>query len=198
MCNRLSSLIIIFALVLWSCEDETESLTESLVECPVNEICGCTNNLATNYDNTATVDDGSTEYMVGDFQAKWLYTYNLGPGGGQAHCVRQTSDGGFILSGSEQNQGMLLKTNEDGILEWGQTYEIGDGEVLKSVSQCSDGGYIATGLFTGTFPDLEYLWVIKTDAAGNMEWQEIFQIRESTCKETCGYITTIRTLTDTF
>ena len=172
MLNRLSFLIIIFALVLWSCEDETESLTESLVECPVNEICGCTNNLATNYDNTATVDDGSCEYMVGDFQAKWLYTYNLGPGGGQAHCVRQTSDGGLILSGSEQNQGMLLKTNEDGILEWGQTYEIGDGEVLKSVSQCSDGGFIATGLFTGTFPDLEYLWVIKTDAAGNMEWQE--------------------------
>ena len=172
MPNRLSSLIIIFALVLWSCEDETEPLTESLVECPVNEICGCTNNLATNYDNTATVDDGSCEYMVGDVQAKWLYTYNLGPGSGRAHCVRQTSDGGFILSGSEQNQGMLLKTNEDGILEWGQTYEIGIDEVLKSVSQCSDGGFIAAGTFTGTFTDLEYLWVIKTDAAGNMEWQE--------------------------
>ena len=67
---------------------------------------------------------------------------------------------------------MLLKTDEEGILEWGQTYEIGDSEVLKSVSQCSDGGFIATGLFTGTFPYLEYLWVIKTDETGNIEWEE--------------------------
>lgn len=168
MINKIKFLLPAFGFIFWSCEDGNDSL----VECPVDEICGCTNNLATNYDNTATVDDGSCEYMVGNVEAKWLYTYNLGPGGGQAYCVQQTTDGGFILSGSEQNQGMLLKTNEDGILEWGQTYEMGIDEVLKSVSQCSDGGFIATGLFTGPFPELEYLWVIKTDASGNMEWQE--------------------------
>ena len=168
MINKIKFLLPAFGCIFWSCEDGNDSL----VECLVDEICGCTNNLATNYDNTATVDDGSCEYMVGNVEAKWLYTYNLGPGGGQAYCVQQTSDGGFILSGSEQNQGMLLKTNEDGILEWGQTYEMGIDEVLKSVSQCSDGGFIATGLFTGPFPELEYLWVIKTDASGNMEWQE--------------------------
>ena len=168
MINRITPLILFIGLAHWSCEDETELLTD----CPENEICGCTNSSATNFDDTATFDDGSCEYIVGDVQAKWLYTYNLGPGGGQVHCVRQTSDGGLILAGSENYKGMLLKTDEEGILEWGQTYEIGDSEVLKSVSQCSDGGFIATGLFTGTFPDLEYLWIIKTDETGNVEWQE--------------------------
>jgi len=164
MISRITALLLFMGLAYWSCEDGTD--------CPENEICGCTNSSATNFDDTATFDNGSCEYIVGDVQAKWLYTYNLGPGGGQVHCVRQTSDGGLILAGSENYKGMLLKTDEEGILEWGQTYEIGDSEVLKSVSQCSDGGFIATGLFTGTFPDLEYLWIIKTDETGNVEWQE--------------------------
>ena len=54
--------------MFWSCEDGNDSL----VECPVDEICGCTNNLATNYDNTATIDDGSCEYMVGNVEATSL------------------------------------------------------------------------------------------------------------------------------
>ncbi len=98
MINRITPLILFIGLAHWSCEDETELLTD----CPENEICGCTNSSATNFDDTATIDDGGCEYIVGDVQAKWLYTYNLGPGGGQVHCVRQTSDGGLILDGSEK------------------------------------------------------------------------------------------------
>ena len=80
MINKIKFLLPAFGFIFWSCEDENGSL----VECPVDEICGCTNNLATNYDNTATVDDGSCEYMVGNVEAKWLYTYNF--------CLLYTSD----------------------------------------------------------------------------------------------------------
>ena len=65
MINRITALLLFMGLAHWSCEDETELLTD----CPENEICGCTNSSATNFDDTATFDDGSCEYIVGDVQA---------------------------------------------------------------------------------------------------------------------------------
>ena len=115
--------------------------------------------------------DGNCE--INGVPVDWIGHYNIISGGENALCARQTSDGGFILAGSANYQGMLLKTDAEGVLEWSQVYENdGDDDVLKSVLQSSDGGYIATGLSEGPFPDLQYLWVIKTDVSGNIEWED--------------------------
>ena len=117
--------------------------------------------------------DGNCE--INGVPVDWIGHYNIISGGENALCARQTSDGGFILAGSANYQGMLLKTDAEGVLEWSQVYENdGDDDVLKSVLQSSDGGYIATGLSEGPFPDLQYLWVIKTDVSGNIEWEDEF------------------------
>jgi len=117
--------------------------------------------------------DGNCE--INGVPVDWIGHYNIISGGENALCARQTNDGGFILAGSANYQGMLLKTDAEGVLEWSQVYENdGDDDVLKSVLQSSDGGYIATGLSEGPFPDLQYLWVIKTDVSGNIEWEDEF------------------------
>jgi hypothetical protein len=65
----------------------------------------------------------------------WIGHYNIISGGENALCARQTSDGGFILAGSANYQGMLLMTDAEGVLEWSQVYENdGDDEVLVSTS----------------------------------------------------------------
>ena len=55
-------LLLIISLTLWSCEQNAEVLPEDCAGIEGGDnICGCTNTLAVNYDSTATFDDGSCE-----------------------------------------------------------------------------------------------------------------------------------------
>ena len=56
--NRCIALLLFIGLVFWSCEDEQEPEDCAGVAGGDN-ICGCTDSTATNYDSTATFDDGS-------------------------------------------------------------------------------------------------------------------------------------------
>jgi hypothetical protein len=65
---------------------------------------------------------------------------------------------GFILAG-HVNKGWLLKTDQNGNVEWSNLYN-GTGS-FSSVKPTYDGGYIAVG---------NQISVIKTDGNGNAEW----------------------------
>ena len=56
---------LFIVLLVWflSCEDEPK---DCVGVSGGNNICGCMDSLATNFDNTATFDDGSCEFMWGD------------------------------------------------------------------------------------------------------------------------------------
>jgi hypothetical protein len=56
-------------------------------------------------------------------------------------CVQQTSDGGYIITGSR-----LIKTDSNGNIEWNRRLgNIFGGGVFNCVQQTTDGGYILTG-----------------------------------------------------
>jgi hypothetical protein len=84
-------------------------------------------------------------------------------------CVRQTSDGGYIIAGYTSSLGTekgglwLLKTDSLGDTLWTRTYSQSWGPVGNCVEQTSDGGYIVLGK-TG--------WLLKTDAYGNTLWRK--------------------------
>jgi len=109
---------------------------------------------------------------------EWSQTFG-GYADDQIYSVQQTSDNGFILSGSTCSYGSnskdawLIKTNEFGDEEWMQTF--GEGSSLAySVQQTMDGGYILTG-YTGTSAENNpNAWLIKTDGFGIEEWSQIF------------------------
>ena len=107
-------------------------------------------------------------------------------------CMEQTTDGGYILGGyaqsglsgnkSEANCGSydywLVKTDVMGNILWQNSF-CGDGaDYLEHVVQTSDGGYFVAGYSNSNATsdksenavgEYDY-WVIKTDAAGNIEW----------------------------
>lgn len=73
--------------------------------------------------------------------------------------IVQTSDNGFLLTGSTQNlaprndwEGLVVKLNSDGSLAWQKTYGGSDSDRLGKVILMNDGKYLLFGdLATGQF-----------------------------------------------
>nr|WP_263324314.1 hypothetical protein [Neobacillus sp. Marseille-Q6967] len=118
--------------------------------------------------------------------------------------VSETSDGGFILTGSSKDyprNGLkyngislsnipyygvsLLKLDNKGQLQWKKVYEtklrhFGAGysfveSIGKSVIETSDGYIIAgSGLAPNSFSNWEDILISKTDKSGNLQWQKTY------------------------
>jgi hypothetical protein len=113
----------------------------------------------------------------------WTKTFGGSSSNERGKSVQQTSDGGYIITGSTYNFGggygdvLLIKANANGDTVWTKTIggEYSDGG--NSVQQTNDGGYIITGHTvgqSGLFPD-GYEWLIKTDALGDTHWTRTFK-----------------------
>ena len=103
--------------------------------------------------------------------AGWTRTY-----GGEAddggYCVRQTSDGDYIVSGYSYSSNSLwiLKTDEYGDTLWTRDsvdWRIGIG---YSVAETSDGGWIVTGYVAPFRDGKHHLYLIKLDSDGQVLW----------------------------
>jgi hypothetical protein len=112
-------------------------------------------------------------------QQTWERTY----GGGtwdDAISVQQTSDGGYIITGTTDSFGAgnwdvyLIKTNVNGDTTWTRTYGGTDDDRGYSVQQTLDGGYIVAG-WTRSFGAGSWdVYLIKTNATGDTIWTRIY------------------------
>ena len=105
---------------------------------------------------------------------EWNQTYG-GVGEDLGECVRQITDGGYIVTGRLEPHShgpsdlWLIKTDEKGNALWNKTYEIVGEDYGKCVEQTTDGGYIITGTHEQTIQGFNIL-LIKTDENGNAIW----------------------------
>ena len=119
-------------------------------------------------------------------QINWSNVY------GETHTdegwfINKTDDGGYILGGMEFYSAVIKKIDSSGNLIWSKTYDnptesdgYPDDDVIKSVRQTSDGGYIATGYFENENSWSLVSWVIKTDELGDIVWSKTYKKNNST------------------
>ena len=102
----------------------------------------------------------------------WTKTYG-GTGDDYANSVQQTSDGGYIFTGSTGSFGAgssdvyLIKTNSLGDTLWTRTYGGTGYDWADHVQQTADKGYIISGSSCSFGDTLGVLYLIKTDSIGN-------------------------------
>ncbi len=107
--------------------------------------------------------------------------------------VRQTADGGFVSGGwsssdisgdkTDSCRGnmdyWIVKFDAYGVVQWDKTYGGNFIDILNTIDQTSDGGYICGGISgSGVSGDktegiigLNDIWIIKLDATGAIQWQ---------------------------
>ena len=109
----------------------------------------------------------------------WTRTFG-GSGRNIGRSVQQTSDGGYIITGDTESNGVglsdvwLIKTDASGDTIWTRTFGGSGWNIGHSVHQTSDGGYIITGYTESYGAGSADVWLIKTDALGDTVWKKTF------------------------
>jgi hypothetical protein len=114
----------------------------------------------------------------------WSQTYG-GQGMDTGKMVRQTSDGGFILTGDRadefptgdqyENNLVLIKTDAEGNELWSRTYGEKKLYMAWAVVQTPDNGYALTGWEAKTYDDRDII-LMKTNEVGQVEWYQSWDL----------------------
>jgi hypothetical protein len=107
----------------------------------------------------------------------WEKTFTYGRASGSS--VAQTSDGGYIILGSAMSNSIkldvfLVKTDSKGNKIWQKTFGGNKDDWGESIAQTNDGGYIIVGGTSSFGAGGNDVYLVKTDAQGNILWQKTF------------------------
>jgi len=107
---------------------------------------------------------------------EWNKTYG-GTGSDVAWAgLVQTADGGYAIGGDTHSYGAglsdfwLVKTDANGNEQWNKTYGGVSWDPARGICCTSDGGYAMTGHTYNYGAGIYDLWIVKTDANGDMMW----------------------------
>jgi hypothetical protein len=132
---------------------------------------------------TGSFGAGSTDvYLIktdvtGD--TTWTKTFG-GTSGEQGNSVQQSADGGYIIAGTTNSFGVdsidvyLIRTDATGNSIWTKTFGGTGKEIVYSVRQTTDGGYIIGGITTSFGAGSFDVYLVKTDATGDTSWTRTF------------------------
>ncbi len=143
--------------------------------------------------------NGGFDYWIIKIDSTGNKMWDKRLGGNSSDClsqVIQTSDGGFLLAGdsysdssgdrSQSSRGRedywIVKTDSIGNKVWDKRFGCNGSDILTSVCQAPDGGYMLLGTGNqGTCQDkpspgwgASDFWVIRTDSLGNMLWEKSY------------------------
>jgi hypothetical protein len=92
----------------------------------------------------------------------------------------QTTDGGFILSGSVVDPFVtpwdivMIKLDSLGNPIWTYSYGGNDDDIAYDIAHTSDGGFVITGITDSYGAGNQDTYILKTDSMGKVEWTQVY------------------------
>ncbi|TVZ16260.1 hypothetical protein [Maribacter sp. MAR_2009_72] len=145
------------------------------------------------YDISST--NGSYDFWVVKVDAfgnlVWEQSFG-GEGIEVSYDIAKTMDGGFVVVGNTfstngdilNNHGesdmWMIKLDENGNLEWEQTYGGSKFDLAQAVVESMDGGFLIAGNTKSNDYDASNnmgendIWLVKTNQTGNLVWQQSY------------------------
>ena len=127
---------------------------------------------------TKSYGNGSADVFLlktdGSGTAQWYQTFG-GTDDDEGYSVQQTTDGGYIITGTTSSFGngsedvYLIKTDGSGIEQWDYTFGTTGYESSSSVQQTNDGGYVIAGRKSTSVEGFNIL-LLKVNGSGAYEW----------------------------
>lgn len=111
-------------------------------------------------------------------QQSWM-KYFGGPGWDVGYCVRQISDGGYIIAGVKEVVGSspniyIIKTNSLGVEQWSRDIYFDGSSHCSSIEQTNDGGFIlGAEAYDIQGQDID-VKLIKLNSSGSTIWIKSF------------------------
>lgn len=109
-----------------------------------------------------------------DSTLQWVREYPSA----QANDIVPGVDGGYVLAGSRDGDGLVIKIDEDGDVVWERTYGGSEPDVANSIVQNGEGGYLVAGYTESSGAGDEDFWVFEIDAQGEMAWERTYGTQE--------------------
>ncbi|MBU1707670.1 hypothetical protein KKB28_07130, partial [bacterium] len=116
---------------------------------------------------------------VGDSLWSRTYTY-FGSYNNWLGSVIETFDGGFLLGGetwpsdTREYDFWVVKTDNEGNLQWDKTYGGADWEQLSEMVETSDSCYVLAGCTQSYGSGERDYWILKINAQGDSLWSHAF------------------------
>lgn len=162
---------------VWSETFGGDGLDIGMSVCPADDgflVCGYTESFGAGENDIYVIKIDETGTML------WEKQYG-GSGAELGYQIKETSDGNYIIVGASGSDRanydcVLIKIDDDGTILWENYYGAPGGEGGydrgHSVIETSDGGFLIVG--ESNYGDALNMLVIKTDAAGEEEWVQVF------------------------
>ncbi|MEM9821845.1 MAG: hypothetical protein AAF985_12270, partial [Bacteroidota bacterium] len=99
----------------------------------------------------------------------------------EVFSIIPTSDGGYAIGAITNSEGSgasdiyLIKTNDQGTVQWSQTYGGTEGEFGGFVTELSNGGFVVSGASQSVGSSFLDVYLIRTDATGSTIWQQHYR-----------------------
>jgi len=130
---------------------------------------------------TETPTPTATPTPTGTPEPSPYYSLTMGGAGDdRAADILLTTDGGYIIAGHTSSFGAgaydayLVKLDGEDRVVWAQTYGGQSSDFANAVIQTSDGGFALAGLTKSPGSDQYDAYLVKTDASGNLEWEQTY------------------------
>ena len=143
--------------------------------------------------SSASSSDAWVLKLNTDGTVNWQKTYG-GANVDVARSAQQTSDGGYIVAGEtgssvSSSDAWVLKLNTNGTVNWEKTYGGSNADLVGSIRQTSDNGYIVAGETQSFGAGGSDFWVLRIDKNGEIPDCTAMATPSSTVADTSATVT---------